>query len=160
MILDKMKTERLSIRRFHLLDLQDLFEMTSNEQVVKSTGLRSPLDLNTTKIRLESWCHDPEVWAIEYCVEFKVVGWIMLKKTTCDDPELGYMLAQSYWGMGIASEACRALLSFARESSFKRVIAKTDRTNHASINVLKKLGMSENSDSNNESEGLLFELFI
>ena len=82
------------------------------------------------------------------------------KKTTCDDPELGYMLSQAYWGMGIASEACRALLSFAKESNFKRVIAKTDRTNRASIHVLKKLGMSENSNINNESESLLFELFI
>ena len=80
MILDKMKTERLSIRRFHLLDLQDLFEMTSNELVVKSTGFRSPLDLDTTKLRLQSWCLDPEVWAIEYCEKSKVVGWIMLKK--------------------------------------------------------------------------------
>ena len=55
--------------------------------------------------------------------------------------ELGYWIAEPYWGKGIAAEACRALLAHVfREFNLERVQARVIAGNAASSRVLKKLG--------------------
>ena len=55
--------------------------------------------------------------------------------------ELGYWLAEPFWGRGIAAEACRALLSFAfAHLKPRRIQARVIEGNAASIRVLQKLG--------------------
>jgi RimJ/RimL family protein N-acetyltransferase len=59
------------------------------------------------------------------------------------EPELIYSLAPARWGRGLATEASRAVITdaFAR-LGFARVLARTDTPNLASIEVMKRLGMS------------------
>ncbi|MFY7836189.1 MAG: GNAT family N-acetyltransferase [Novosphingobium sp.] len=56
------------------------------------------------------------------------------------DAELGYWIAQRHWGQGYATEAVRALLSFARTLGHRRVIATPFADNAASARVLAKAG--------------------
>jgi ribosomal-protein-alanine N-acetyltransferase len=56
--------------------------------------------------------------------------------------ELLYGLAPTDWGQGLATEAARAVLNYAfRTQLFRRVYARTDEPNHASVGVLRRLGM-------------------
>ena len=60
-----------------------------------------------------------------------------------DSAEMGWTLNKRYHGMGIATEAARALLQFAAEKlGIRRFVAHCDSENMASRRVMEKLGMT------------------
>jgi len=64
------------------------------------------------------------------------------------EPELIYSLATASMGRGLASEASRAVIRDAFERlGFTRVLARTDPPNQASLDVMKRLGMSYAGES-------------
>jgi ribosomal-protein-alanine N-acetyltransferase len=59
-----------------------------------------------------------------------------------EDPEIGWWLARSHWGRGLATEAARAALQDALERvQLKRIISIAMPENVASIGIMKKLGL-------------------
>src|SRR5262249_32189336 len=57
--------------------------------------------------------------------------------------ELGYTLNKAYWGQGIATEASRGVVRYAFEVlKIGRLVALADPDHTASINVMKKVGMT------------------
>jgi len=70
----------------------------------------------------------------------RLVGGIGLSE--CDQGvELGYWIARSYWGLGFATEAGRAVVDIAdRALRLPRLVAGHFSTNPASGRVLQKLG--------------------
>ena len=61
--------------------------------------------------------------------------------------ELGYRLGRSFWGRGLATEAARAAVEYARDTlGLRRLIALIDPGNTRSVAVAKKLGMSKESE--------------
>lgn len=71
------------------------------------------------------------------------LGTVSLRRYSRDHrAELGYWLAASAWGSGIATEACTAAVDFGfRELSLARIYAQVIAGNRASQRVLEKLGM-------------------
>jgi RimJ/RimL family protein N-acetyltransferase len=68
------------------------------------------------------------------------------------DPEIGWWLARAHWGRGLATEAARAALRHAFESTgLDRVISVAKPANAASIRIMRKLGLG--FDCEFESEG-------
>ena len=60
-----------------------------------------------------------------------------------DTAEIGYTLQESYWGKGIASEAARAVLSWALvDLGLAKVWAEADIRNERSWRVMEKVGMT------------------
>lgn len=58
--------------------------------------------------------------------------------------ELGYWIGRSYWGQGIATEACRSVLDFAfSQLGLNKVVAECLTRNGASAGVLEKVGMDQ-----------------
>jgi RimJ/RimL family protein N-acetyltransferase len=56
--------------------------------------------------------------------------------------EIGYTFARAYQGIGLATEAARAVVDFAFDSlGMNRVIATTDCRNDSSVALLVRLGM-------------------
>ncbi|MGE0399291.1 MAG: GNAT family N-acetyltransferase [Kofleriaceae bacterium] len=72
------------------------------------------------------------------------LGTVSLRRYSRDHrAELGYWLAASAWGSGIATEACTAAVDFGfRELDLARIYAQVLAGNHASQRVLDKLGMT------------------
>ncbi|MEV0913761.1 GNAT family protein [Streptomyces sp. NPDC049967] len=71
------------------------------------------------------------------------VGWCGLAGRNPDyrSASLGYVLDETMWGHGYATEAARALLRWAFDAlDLNRVQAQTDTRNVASARVLEKLG--------------------
>ncbi|HVP00697.1 MAG TPA: GNAT family N-acetyltransferase [Bryobacteraceae bacterium] len=68
------------------------------------------------------------------------------------EPEIGWWLARSHWGKGLATEAARAALRDAFERvQLPRLISVAMPENLASIAIMKKLGLT--LDAEFESEG-------
>lgn len=58
-------------------------------------------------------------------------------------PEVGYLLAPSVWGRGLASEALAAFIDHRRRCGGVELTADTDPRNHASIRLLQRHGFVE-----------------
>jgi ribosomal-protein-alanine N-acetyltransferase len=57
--------------------------------------------------------------------------------------ELGYWIAEPFWGKGIATEAVKQMARYARENfHFKRLFARPYGRNIASQKVLEKAGFT------------------
>jgi RimJ/RimL family protein N-acetyltransferase len=71
----------------------------------------------------------------------RLVGAVGIGPSPDNVLELGYWVARPYWGQGIATEAGRAMLAFARDSlRLPRLVAGHFTDNPASGRVLQKLG--------------------
>ncbi len=76
----------------------------------------------------------------------QVIGYCGIEPCEIDgipELELGYRLLKSFRGMGYATEAAKALLSFESQRDRNNIIAFTEPTNQPSINVLHKLGFKQ-----------------
>ena len=63
------------------------------------------------------------------------------------DVELSYEFLPTIWGVGIASEAVQAVVSYAFHSlGLARVIAETQMSNHASRRLLEQMGSRHERD--------------
>jgi RimJ/RimL family protein N-acetyltransferase len=70
------------------------------------------------------------------------VGFRPVDETREAEVEILYGLAVRAWGRGFATEAARAALRDAFESSpLRRIVARADAPNRASIRVMERLGM-------------------
>ena len=69
-----------------------------------------------------------------------LIGGIGLRHADNDVYELGYWLAKSYWGRGLALEAARKLIRYGQEHlTILNIVAHCMKGNEASASVLKKL---------------------
>lgn len=80
-------------------------------------------------------------WLVES--EGRVVGMLGCKGAPADGVvEIGYGMAPSAQGRGLATEAARALVDALARSGVRTVIAETLVDNHASRRVLEKVGFT------------------
>jgi RimJ/RimL family protein N-acetyltransferase len=75
------------------------------------------------------------------------------------DPEIGWWLARSHWGRGLATEAARiALHDLFERVGLERLISIARPDNTASIGVMKKLGLRFEGEF--ESEGIKLVRYV
>ena len=136
---------RLSLR---LLDAQDAVWVepaVSNPKVALMTGsIPHPYPVGAAndyvKNKKISFDQGTELsLVIERGQDRTPIGVISLR-FAATEAEIGYWLAQEFWGQGYASEAATRLLAFAfDELGVTRVVSGTFKENPASLAVLKKL---------------------
>ena len=148
MIRTRLETERLRLRHFTYDDLQIMFELSSDPEVIKYAD--TPVkDMEETRQRLEQGqLSDYKKYgygrfAVELKETGKVIGFCGIKYLPeIDLPELGYRYLPAYWGKGIGTEAAQACVEFARDDlQIKKLIALIIPENIASIRLAEKLGM-------------------
>lgn len=72
-------------------------------------------------------------------------------------PELIFSIEPDYWGRGLAQESADCAIDYIFNAlGVDRIIASVDRPNTSSIRVLDKIGMSVQSNGNEEEGPLLF----
>lgn len=80
-----------------------------------------------------------KVFAID--INGEVVGSVGLHKIEGHQAELGYWLAEKYWGRGITTQAAKLATEYSMKTlGLKRVYAKVFPWNKASMRVLEKAG--------------------
>lgn len=161
--MELFRTKRTIVRSFQDSDLKPLIKMMTDAEVMRFTGFKKPQNEERIVELLDKWKLEGEnsfgVWAVEHTESKNLVAWFMLKKTVSNDPELGFMLEKGHWNFGYATEIAKALLKYAFENlKINRVIASTVPENLASIDVLKKIGMTEYKATMEEPRLLYFEI--
>jgi Acetyltransferases, including N-acetylases of ribosomal proteins len=143
-----IKTDRLILRAFTLDDLDSLFSIFSDPDVVRYLGYgTSPSRLETQAILNSYFAHWQKRgfgrWGLVCKQSGQLIGYCGLRwRDHLDSPEIVYLLAKEFWGKGLATEAARACLRYGFERlGFERIIAVTRPENVASQRVMEKIGM-------------------
>ena len=150
---DYMKEEsgfsmNCTIRPWRLTDAKDLARALSNLNILKN--LRDGLPYPYTEkdaadyIRAMMAADRQDTFAYAVCVDDRAVGSIGAFRQDnihCRTAELGYYLAEEYWGRGIMTGAARKLCEklFA-ETDILRIFAEPFAYNTGSRRVLEKSG--------------------
>ena len=149
MTIPLIETERLRLRGLIPDDLDDLFEVFGDAEVVKYLSIGKPRSREETLDGLlrtvEGWQNRGfGLWAVALKENGKVIGYcglIFLEETT--DVEIAYGFARAFWGRGYATEAARPALRFGfEELKLERIVAVVNPENVSSQRVLEKLGMN------------------
>jgi RimJ/RimL family protein N-acetyltransferase len=149
MIRTQLETQRLRLRLFTHDDVQAMFDLSSDPEVIKYAEAKPIQDLQEAQQRLESGpLSDYKKYGYgRFAVELKetgrVIGFCGIKYLPeIELPEVGYRYLKAYWGRGIGTEAARACVDFARDDlGIKKLVALIIPENIASIRVAEKLGM-------------------
>jgi len=144
-----LETKRLRLRLFTLDDLQIMFRLSTDPDVIKYADTACK-DMAEARQRLEQGpLSDYEKYGYgRFAVELKetgqVIGFCGIKYLPeIDLPEVGYRYLKEYWGRGIGTEAANVCVEFARDDlKIKKLIALIIPENIGSIRVAEKLGMT------------------
>lgn len=146
-----VETERLVLREAVEEDAEAFHAFNSDPRVMGPTGEPPWGSVTEARQRLREYPdyrkHGYGRWAVVYKPHRCVVGFCGLKYLDeLDEVDLGYRLAFGYWGRGIATESSLAVLKHGFEVlGLQRIVGLVLPVNTASINVLRKVGMSRES---------------
>jgi [ribosomal protein S5]-alanine N-acetyltransferase len=143
-------TGRLILRRFTLDDLDAFLQLGSRPEIIRyaqSTPLASLEEARELMQAAPFQDYATYGYGRFACVWKEtgdVIGFSGLKYVPeIGDTELGYRFLPEFWGRGLATEAGRASIEFARSDlGLKRLVALVHPENAASEEVLGKLGFS------------------
>lgn len=138
------------IRKWELTDAKDLAAAISNEKV--QDNLRDGLPYPYTEqdgvefISAMLSANEEETFAFAITVDDRVVGSIGVFRQGNihrQTAELGYYIAEAYWGRGIMTDAVRQICAHVFDKSdIIRIYAEPFAYNIASCRVLKKQGFN------------------
>lgn len=146
----EIETPRLILRRMRKTDSADMYEYARDPAVSEyllwqphesEAYTRRYLNYLQTRYRAGDF-HD---WAVVWRDADKMIGTCGFTSFRLDanSAEIGYVLNRSYWGMGVAPEAVRAVLRFGfLELRLHRIEAHYMIGNDRSRRVMEKVGMT------------------
>ncbi len=144
--MQEIETARLYLRQFTLDDLDELYRIYSDPEIMKYlTGVRTREATETAiHTMLQCWKENNfGMWAVVSKIDCKMIGrcgLCFLDKTS--EVELGYTLNKAYWNQGLATEASFASLNYGFEIlQLDRIVAIARPENIASQRVIQKVGM-------------------
>jgi ribosomal-protein-alanine N-acetyltransferase len=144
-------TPRLVLRPFDESDAPALFVHAKNPNVARFTLWDHHKTIADTEMFVRDYARcrylerTPEPYAITLRDDPRPVGavgcfWASEPNKTM---ELGYWLAEPFWGKGLTAEACRAVVDSAfADHGPRRIQARVIAGNAASVRVLEKVGFA------------------
>ncbi|WP_380875195.1 N-acetyltransferase [Sphingomonas sp. DBB INV C78] len=139
------RTERLLLRPAWEEDASALHAAIGDESVVRNLA-RAPWPYRVEDARsFVGTARDPALPDfLIFCRTHgspRLIGGIGLQRDDSGAVELGYWIGRSFWGLGFATEAARAMVGMADDSlRIPALVAGHFLDNPASANVLYKLG--------------------
>jgi RimJ/RimL family protein N-acetyltransferase len=148
-----LETERLVLCRFTEADVDNLFDLDSDPEVMRflTGGKPTPREVirNETLPRILHYYERFAgfgFWAAIEKSTGEFLGWFEFRPPEGggpDEVELGFRLRRSAWGKGYATEGSRALIRKGfTELGVRRVVAQTMAVNTASRRVMEKAALT------------------
>lgn len=133
-------TERCLIRNLNMEDADELYQVLSDEDVMRY--IEPVFDMEKTKAFIQSagMCEPPLVYAIVWKQTGNVIGHAIFHIYEQSDYEIGWILDKSYWGMGIADEVTKKLVEYAKCSGADSCVIECDAEQVASKRIAIKNG--------------------
>jgi ribosomal-protein-alanine N-acetyltransferase len=137
---------QFELRPFVLSDLNSLVKHANNYNIAKNLSNKFAFPYTTDHgmafINLALSATPAEIFAIT--INNEVVGSIGVHPKTdihCKNAEIGYWIAEEYWGNGIIPEAVKQMVNYGFKTfDITRIYASTYEVNTGSQRVLEKAG--------------------
>lgn len=146
-------SERLTLRRFTLDDLDLLDALNSDVEVMRYMGGVKSREDTEAMLRnriLAYYDQHPGlgVWASIERSTGACIGMHLLNNIQGETHiQVGYMLFREYWGRGYATEMSMAILRYGfLQRGLQRIVGITDLPNLGSRHVLEKSGLHRNGE--------------
>lgn len=160
-----LETERLRLRPFEAKDAESFWQMRSNPDVMRWIPLEVATDKNAIYAEFARDLAQGQRFKFFNAVEWKdapegkegfMIGWVLFRPT--EDGrfvEVGYWFLPEAWGKGLATEASVAMIEGHREAMgvpCADIYAEAYVGNHASHNVLEKVGLEVRGEGSFDGE--------
>lgn len=141
----QINTERLLLRSLKITDAEDVFEWVSDERVARYMVYNTYTDIEEVRAWLAFVEKDASTYNFGFVriLDGKLIGSGDIGFNFSKDCwGFGYNFRYDCWGMGYATEAVKAMMSYARKNFGARKFASSHcELNLASGNVMKKCGL-------------------
>jgi ribosomal-protein-alanine N-acetyltransferase len=150
-----LHTERLLLRRWTEDDRETFARINGDPEVMRyrfKPLTREESDRLLDVIEAGFDTNGFGQWAVERKGDHRVIGFVGLDVAESDAPfrpltHIGWHLARDAWGHGYATEGATAVLDFVFDAiGLSEIVAHTTTPNERSQAVMRRLGMSHNSD--------------
>ena len=156
-----IETDRLLIQTWGPDDWQPFRRIAADPEVMRyiSTGVPWPDERIRQFVagQIENFNHYGFcLWKLVEKETGRLIGQCGLQHLgATGEVEIGWWLARDCWGKGLATEAARAVLRYGFATvGLRRIIAIVQSANHASMNVVEKLGMTFERHTSHAELGL------
>ena len=140
-------TDDFRIRKIDIADSNEIYQNWAQQiNVARYTTWMPHKSCQETKDYVENclkgWHRDNYTWTIEDKATLEIAG-SFAARLNGHKVEIGYLLAQQYWGKGIMTEVVSSFITQAfKLDTVERVGAVCDVENPASRRVMEKAGMN------------------
>ena len=144
----EIKLERIIVREFKIIDIDDVHEYASDLDTVKYM-LFGPNTYEETKSFIETvvnvYNKEENKKVYEFAIEYKgkVIGATSIYLDENNVGELGWILNKKYRRNGFMYEAVSSVINYIKNNTnIKKLIAHCDSRNVPSYKLMEKLGMT------------------
>ena len=146
----RLETERLILRRFVIEDSDAMYEnWASDEEVTRYLTWPTHASREISEQVIQEWVNSyadesSYHWAIVLKDTGKAIGSmsVVLMNEDVSMMQVGYCVGRAWWGIGITSEALKAVMDYLFDVvDVNRIEAKHDPRNPNSGRVMRKCGM-------------------
>ncbi|CAL2103248.1 GNAT family N-acetyltransferase [Tenacibaculum sp. 190130A14a] len=148
-------SDRLGFRNWKTSDIDELFELNSNEEVMRyfpSTQTKNQAKAFIQRMREQFDKNNFCYFAVETIETKEFIGFIGLSEQTYEidfNPsiDIGWRLHPRHWGKGYATEGAKACLKHAFKTlKIKEIVSVAPAINIPSITVMEKIGMTKTKE--------------
>ena len=177
---EELKTPRLTIRKFKPSDVDGLFEVLGDAEVMRY--VEPPFTFEQTKAFVQKYglCAEPKVFALIYdksksinccnssqahTTDTKCFGHIIYHSFEDEALEakygkgkvfeLGFIIAKDFQHKGIATTSANLLINHSRAAGIKALVLECDPCNVAPIRLAEKLGFTPYNQADFSANNLL-----
>jgi ribosomal-protein-alanine N-acetyltransferase len=143
-----LDSSRLLLREYSSNDLETFISVLSNRNNLRYLPSTEPWPSETVeKWLLSSQSHWLDEgfgwWILEHKIDERAIGWCGLRKLeSTGEVEVLYLIAEEYWGQGLATEGAKISIEYGFNSvSLDEIIGLVLEGNIASNRVLEKSGL-------------------
>ncbi len=140
---------RLLFREYLSKDLEAFITILSNRNNLRYLPNKEPWPDEMVEKWLVSsrslWLDEGfGLWILEHKLDERVIGWCGLQRLECTgEVEVLYLIAEEYWGQGLATDGAKISLEYGFKSAgLDEIIGLVLEGNIASKRVLEKSGLS------------------
>lgn len=141
-------TERLLIRPFTLEDAPFVLRLLNEPSFIENIADKGVRTLEQAQAYLEGGplvsyaTYGHGLWLVEHQVTGNPMGMCgLIRRDTLPEVDLGYAFLPEFWGLGYATEAATACVSWGRHTlGLRALLAIVSPGNASSIRLLRSLG--------------------
>lgn len=166
--MDILETKRLILDKWRRKDAPELFAYASTPNVGPLAGWQPHESVSESRYRIRKLFIPNKTWKITLKEEGVAIGSIGFepdfRRPEIKARQLGYSLAESYWGRGIMTEAGQAVIDYGfRVMGLRLISIETAPDNLRSQRVIEKLGFKFEGnlrDSYETYDGVIRDTYV